>query len=142
MYRSLAGDKLQFIETGDSIPLLQAADVILSDTSSVLTEFALLEKVVVAFNSHRPAPWMQNFTQPAQLQQMLEAALVPTKEVLANVKTYGDSCHPYRDGNSSERVVIAIDALVASGISHLKTKPLNLIRRFKIRKKLKYYRWA
>ncbi len=142
MFKALSSNNLRFVETGDIIPLLQAADIILSDTSSILTEFALQEKVVVALNNRRPEEWMVNFQQPSQLEQVLDTALQPNASLLHKIKAHCDSIHPYKDGLSSERVLDAIDKLVASGTSHLKAKPLNLIRRIKIRKKLKYYRWS
>jgi len=142
MFKGLSNDKLQFIETGDVIPLLQAADVLLSDTSSILAEFALQEKVVVAFNNRRPEQWMINFQQASELENMLDNALQGSEELLQNITSHCNAIHPYQDGLSSDRTLNAIDKLVASGTSHLKAKPLNLIRRIKIRKKLKYYRWS
>ena len=142
MFKGLTSDKLQFIETGDVIPLLQAADVLLSDTSSILAEFALQEKVVVAFNNRRPEEWMINFQQADQLENMLDNAFQRSETLLQNITTHCNAIHPYQDGLSSERTLDAIDKLVASGTDHLKAKPFNLIRRLKIRKKLKYYRWS
>ena len=52
------------------------------------------------------------------------------------------SIHPYQDGKSCERVLDAIDSLVERGTAHLKPKPLNLVRRFKMRRKLNYMRWS
>lgn len=141
MFRGLSNNNLKFIETGDIIPLLQAADVIVSDTSSVLAEFALQEKLVVAYKSRRADDWMLNFEVPDELEVMLELALEKSDGLLSKVKEHADSIHPYRDGRSSERVLDAIDDLLNRGTGHLKAKPLNLVRRLKMRKKLHYYRW-
>lgn len=141
MYKKLENDNLRFVETGDIIPLLQAADVILSDTSSVLAEFALQEKVVVAFNNRRPEPWMLNFEQANKLEAMIEKALLKEDSFVKRINQHCSFIHPYNDGCSSERVLAAIDKLVSSGTQHLKSKPLNLVRRLKMRKKLGYYRW-
>ena len=142
MYRALACDKAKFIETGDIIPLLQAADVILSDTSSVLAEFALQQKPVVALNNRRPESWMINFSEPELLEQQLTSALNKDAELMTSIEQHCNTIHPTRDGNASERVVEAVTQLVAKGTDHLKAKPLNLVRRLKMRKKLKYYRWS
>ncbi|WOH39384.1 CDP-glycerol glycerophosphotransferase family protein [Thalassotalea fonticola] len=141
MFKVLAGEKVQFIETSDIIPLLQAADVLLSDTSSILAEYALQRKPVVAFNNRRPESWLVNFNEPEKLEEKLEYALQNKEELLSKIDQHCQQIHPYRDGASSERVIQAIDDLVERGICHLKAKPLNLIRRLKMRKKLKYYRW-
>lgn len=141
-YKNLSGDNLQFVETRDIIPLLQAADVILSDTSSVLTEFALQNKPVVTLKNRSPKEWMIDFSDAELLESKIERALVKDSNILAKIKQYSDEIHPYHDGQSSERVLNAIDALLLKGTSHLKAKPLNLIRRFKMRRKLNYMRWS
>lgn len=141
-YKSLVSDKLIFVETDDIIPLLQASDVILSDTSSVITEFALQNKPVVTFDNRTPKDWMINFKQANLLESQIEQALIGDSHVLENIKNYSDEIHPFKDGKSSERVLNAIDNLLQHGVEHLKAKPLNLIRRFKIRKKLSYMRWS
>ena len=142
LYKELACDKLRFVETGEATPILQAADVILSDTSSILAEFALQDKLAIAFNSRRPESWMLHFTEAHLLEEILEKALSSDQEQLLKVIEHGNAIHPYKDGKSSERVLSAINSLIDRGIGHLKTKPLNLIRRLKIRRKLKYYHWT
>ncbi|NMP15143.1 CDP-glycerol glycerophosphotransferase family protein [Thalassotalea sp. Y01] len=141
MFKALESDRLRFLETGNLIPLLQASDVLLSDTSSILAEFALQNKPVVAYKNRRPESWMINFSEAEQLEQQLSYALSAEQKLLQNIEQHCDAIHPYRDGQSSERVVNAIDDLIARGTGHLKSKPLNLVRRLKMRKKLKYYRW-
>lgn len=141
LFKSLECDKLRFIETSELIPLLQAADVLLSDTSSILTEFALQNKPVVALNNRRPESWMINFEQPEKLIDNLELALENSATQLQLIKSHCNDIHPLKDGLSSKRTVAAIESLIAKGTGHLKPKPLNLIRRLKIRKQLKYYRW-
>ncbi|KGJ89288.1 CDP-glycerol--glycerophosphate glycerophosphotransferase [Thalassotalea sp. ND16A] len=141
MFKALATDNVQFVETSNIIPLLQAADVLLSDTSSILAEFALQQKPVVSFANRRPEPWLINFTDADELQQKLTYAFQNDAAVISAIKAHCDNIHPHQDGHSSARVIAAVDELIDSGIGHLKRKPLNLIRRLKMRKKLKYYRW-
>lgn len=140
-YKSLSNDNVTFVETSDIIPLIQASDILLSDTSSVLSEFTLLNKVVVTYKNRVPQPWMMNITQADLLEKTIEQALSPTPEHLARIKRYADIVHPYTDGKSSERILAAIDSLHSRGTEHLKSKPLNLFRRLKIRKSLGYYAW-
>lgn len=140
MYKAIQSDKLTFIETADLIPLLQAADVLLSDTSSILAEFALQDKPVVAMNNRRPEPWMININKAEELEGALESAFNVTPEQRALIQAHCNAIHPYKDGQSAARTLQAIDSLIERGTSHLKRKPLNLIRRFKIRKELNYWR--
>lgn len=141
MFKALECEKLRFIETAELIPLFQAADVLLSDTSSVLAEFALQQKPVVAMNNRRPEPWMINFTSADQLSEKLTNALNCSKDKIEEINQHCNAIHPLRDGLSSERTLLAINQMIYKGTDHLKAKPLNLIRRLKMRKKLKYFKW-
>ncbi|MGL4640972.1 MAG: CDP-glycerol glycerophosphotransferase family protein, partial [Shewanella sp.] len=53
-YKALANENLQFVETDNVIPLLQAADVMLCDTSSILLMFLMQRKPVVTFKNQSP----------------------------------------------------------------------------------------
>lgn len=141
MFKAIESSRLSFVETSEIIPLLQAADVLLSDTSSILAEFSLQQKPVVAFKNRRPEDWMINFDEAEMLTEKLERALNKDQQQLDKIEQHCNSIHPQRDGKSSQRVVDCIERRIESGMSHLKSKPLNLIRRIKMRKKLKYYRW-
>lgn len=139
-YRSIQSDHLVFIETDDVIPLLKEADLMVSDTSSVISEFLLLHKPVVTFKNRAPGPFLLNITAPEKLEETIEKGLSHPLPLMKEIKAYADHIHPYRDGLSSIRVLEAVDRLVAKGRDHLKPQPLNLIRRLKIRKQLGYYK--
>ncbi|WP_371378701.1 CDP-glycerol glycerophosphotransferase family protein [Thalassotalea aquiviva] len=143
MFKALAQrqQNVRFIETSNVIPLLQAADVLVSDTSSILAEFALQAKPVVALNNRRPEDWMINFSSPEHLEEKIEYALSNDPKLLSLIDQHCSSIHPYKDGQSSKRVVEAIDDLISRGTAHLKAKPWNIIRKLKMRKKFKYYHW-
>ncbi len=139
MYRKLESSNFQIVEIDDPVPLLQAADIMLSDTSSIVTEFLLLEKPVVTFRNLKPRDWMFHFSNPEDLEVTLKKAFDPSPEIMALIKKHSKAMHPYRDGCSSCRAVSAIEQMIATGTDHLSPKPLNLIRKFKMRKKLRYY---
>jgi CDP-glycerol glycerophosphotransferase (TagB/SpsB family) len=139
-YRSIQNDHLVFIETDDVIPLLKEADLMVSDTSSVISEFLLLHKPVVTFKNRAPGPFLLNITAPEKLEKTIEKGLSHPLPLMKEIKEYAAHIHPYRDGLSSIRVLEAVDRLVAKGRDHLKPQPLNLIRRLKIRKQLGYYK--
>lgn len=140
MYQALSRDNFNVISLDDPAPLLQAADVLLSDTSSIVTEFALLEKPVVTFCNLKPRNWMIHCTHPSELPSCLEQALDPSEALRQHLREYAGFIHPYRDGRSSYRVVEAVDNMIVAGTDHLAPKPLNLIRKFKMRKKLGYFK--
>ncbi len=138
-YRSIQSDNLKYIETDDIIPLLKKADIMVSDTSSVLSEILLLYKPVVTFKNRRPGPYLLNITDTEELESTIEIALTQPELLIQEIKSYADRIHPYRDGCSSLRVLSATDDLIDRGRDHLKRKPFNLIRWLKIRQRLRYY---
>ncbi|KAG1175093.1 hypothetical protein G6F35_016597 [Rhizopus arrhizus] len=87
----------------------RAADVLVSDTSSIVSEFIVQHKPVVTFRNRVPKPHMIDFSDPAQLPAMLQRALHPDAALQAEIVRYADAIHPYRDGRSSERVIAATE---------------------------------
>lgn len=140
-FRQAQSDTLHLIETGDVAPLLQAADLMLSDTSSIITEFALLTKPVITFKNSDPEEHLLDFDNPKQLTSMIESALVPSDAWLKSIKHKVDQLHPYSDGCSSARVLDATDTMLKNGRKHLKGKPLNFIRSLKMRQKMGYWKF-
>ena len=140
-YRSLTGDYLTLIKTDDIIPLLRRADIMVSDTSSIIDEFCLLYKPVVTFRHRIPRPHLINIDEPESLENAIDRALSQPKELMLSIRRYADQIHPYRDGRSRYRVLKATDQLIQDGAACLAPKPFNLVRRLKIRKALGYYHW-
>ena len=138
-YRALQGENLTFIESDDIIPLLKAADVMVSDTSSVVFEFMLQDKPVVTFRHRNPGEHILDIQDPCELERAIETALDRPARLMSAVRNYSDWLHPYRDGNSSERVLDATGSFLADGYGKLARKPLNLMRRLAIRRRLGYY---
>ncbi|MGB0937636.1 MAG: UDP-N-acetylglucosamine 2-epimerase [Colwellia sp.] len=138
-YKSIQNSNLSFVETDDVIPLLQQADVMVCDTSSVLIMFLLLGKPVVTYKNISPENYLIDIDNPEVLEQSIENALTKPKELMANIKQYIDDTHPYSDGHSSERVLDAVEE-VLSGKFNLQKKPYDFFRNFKMRKRLKYWK--
>ena len=61
-YKALQNDNLTFVETDNVLPLLQAADVMLCDTSSILLMFILQRKPVVTFCNQAPGEHLIDVT--------------------------------------------------------------------------------
>ncbi|PME46653.1 CDP-glycerol glycerophosphotransferase family protein [Vibrio lentus] len=140
-YKSLENENLTFVETDNVIPLLQAADVMLCDTSSVLLMFLLQQKPVVTFRNQNPMHHIHNIENSNDVEQAIEYVLSKPEPLMGNIADYSAFIHPYQDGQSSKRVLDASNELVESGLKALKSKPLNLIRNFKLRTRLGYWRW-
>ena len=138
-YQALQNEYLTFAENDNILELFAQVDMMCSDTSSALNEFLLTGKPVVTFKNRRPGPQLIDIDDPAQFEGAIERALQRPPQLLQAIREYADAIHPYRDGRSSERVLQAIDAFIASGARNRKHKPLNLWRKLKIRRRVGYW---
>jgi len=138
-YHGLKGPNLKIIDDPDIIPSLRAADIMLSDTSSVVVEFLLLNKPVITFKTKKPGPYIKNIQHPDELAPALDQMITRPKEIMKHLKKFISQMHPYNDGCSSERVLAATDRFILDYRDHLKNKPLNLWRKIQIRRRLRYY---
>ncbi len=140
-YKNIESEHLSFVETDNVIPLLQQADLMVCDTSSVLMMFLMQNKPVVTFNNISPKNYMVNITDKDKLEESIEYGLLYPKELRKRVESFISDTHPDIDGLSSMRVLAAADELLLGQNLPTKPKPFNLLRRFKMRKKLNYWRW-
>jgi CDP-glycerol glycerophosphotransferase (TagB/SpsB family) len=137
-YKALENDNLSFIETDNVIPLLQSADAMLCDTSSVLLMFLLQSKPVVTFNGNQKGPHLLNVTTTEDIEPTLRQALSHPAKLMLAINDYIQSIHNFTDGKSSSRVLDAVEQFSFDKLE--KSKPFNLIRQIKLRKKLKYWK--
>lgn len=139
-YRALAGPNAAFVEPEQVMAAQRAADVLVSDTSSIVSEFVIQHKPVVTFRNRVPQPHMIDFDDPAQLPAMLARALHPDPTLVAEIRRYADDIHPWRDGRSSERVIAATEDFLAGEMGVLKRKPFGAwTRGLQIRRDLGYW---
>lgn len=139
-YKSIQSKHLTFVETDDVIPLLQEADVMVCDTSSVLLMFLLLNKPVVTVKNIAPKDYMLDIQSPDALEAAIDKALTKPSELMANVEKFIANTHPYNDGKSSQRVLEAVEDILTGKLPNKPNKPLNLLRKFKMRKRLNYWK--
>lgn len=141
MYKSIQSENLQFVETDNVLPLLQAADVMLCDTSSVLIMHLLQRKPVVAFNNSSNNECLVHIDNLEQIRTAIEYALSQPLELMQKIDDYCTEIHPSRDGQSSQRVLNSVNEFMRGDVDKLVQKPLNLIRKFKMRRKLGYWKF-
>lgn len=136
-YQALANPNLGFFGPEFVLELLHRADVMVSDNSSILQEFLLLNKPVVTFNNRDPQDCMINISEAAQLQTAIERALLPDDKLTSAIRAYGPAITPYLDGASAQRVLQAVTEMLDSGWRN--HKPRNILRNLKMRRQLGYY---
>jgi CDP-glycerol glycerophosphotransferase (TagB/SpsB family) len=133
-YQNISSNNLHVIETSELAPIMQAADVIVSGTSSIITEFGLHNKPIVTFNNKEPEAHLLNISAAKDLFLVIEPALKAEPSLLETIKHNTGLMHLYFDGNSSARVLDATEKTIQSPPTELKIKPRNLQRKFKMRK--------
>ena len=133
-YKRLATEvsNILFVEERNIIKYLLISDILISDTSSVVYEFLLLNKPVLTFkNNSKTCEW-DNSLEYEGLEEKVNDNLQndPYKEKrVLIVKEY----HPYQDGKSSERMVHAVEEYIKEfGVPEKRTLPW--LRRRKMNK--------
>lgn len=140
-FKKLENENFNYFDTTDLIPLFIKADIMFSDTTSAIVEFLLQEKPVVTFRTKKPFEHLIDVTEVNEIEKAINLALTKPDYVMKAIRDYIEYTHPYFDGKSSARIIDASIAFLNKNKSHLKSKPWNLIRKYKVRKLLKYYKF-
>ena len=139
LYQQLECEHFEIVDIDTCLPLHQRADVMLSDTSSMVGEFLLLDKPVVTYKNANPGDYLIDVDSPSAIKPALARAFAREAALMGQIKHYSQSLHPYHDGKTSERILHAVDALISTPVKLEKKRPLNLLRSFKLRKRLNYW---
>jgi CDP-glycerol glycerophosphotransferase (TagB/SpsB family) len=138
-WKTLNSNYFTFYNTTNLVPLYKKADIMFADTTSAIQEFLLQKKPVVTFKHTFKHNYLINITEASKIESAFKQALSQPEELVNNIDNYINELHPYFDGKSSERVIDAAIECLHKVKSHLKPKPLNLIRKYKMRKRLNYF---
>lgn len=101
---------VQVADEDDLIPFLKLSQVMISDTSSAVYEFALLNKPVITLNTSTPNPLWQDLH---NAQEVLPAALAAANSSSVEQSEIFRLYHPYADGQSSARMLTAIENYIS-----------------------------
>ncbi len=125
-------NQIYLIKESDITPYLYLADVMISDTSSVIYEFLGLDKPVITYQTLDNPQKGLNIQEPRELRAALD--------LLLNNPTYNREqrnqmlreVNPYLDGKIASRVFDALKSVHNDGMDVVKSKPLNWFRKAKI----------
>ena len=133
-YINIQTDKLIISNEKDITKLLQISDLMISDTSSVVYEFILLNKPVVTLNSNsKNINWL-NIKNVDNFENAVMKLVNNDDEYFEKRKKIIKMYHPYSDSKSSQRMVDAVIKYKEKNSVPTKRK-LSLLRKFKIYKK-------
>ncbi|MDY6915744.1 MAG: CDP-glycerol glycerophosphotransferase family protein [Candidatus Cloacimonadota bacterium] len=120
--------EFRVIEDYDITPYLHVADILISDTSSVIYEFMLLDKPIITYKTLYREDKGINITQPAELKAAIERSLAYPQEFSDNREKHLQQVNPRRDGKISENLIKIMEKIELPK----KKKPLNLFRKFQV----------
>ena len=133
-YENIAKENTNILiyNDNDISDLLKISDLLISDTSSVIYEFSLLNKPVITFNNIAKTKYWQDSKIYKDLKSLVEDNL--NKDFfLEKRKKLIKNYHPYTDGKSSQRMVEAVQKYISiNGVP--KKRKLSILRKLKIYK--------
>lgn len=132
-------DNVSFYEGDDHTLLLQTADVMVCDSSSIIIEFLYLNKPVVTYRNTSPGDQLVNIETPELLENAIVRALQYPPRLMNDIDLFIRRIHPFRDRQASARILDAVDNFIENDKGRIKKKPLNLFRKLKMRFKVGYF---
>ena len=135
-WQQLECEHFTFYDSTDLNPVFKKADIMFADTTSAIQEFILQRKPVIAFAHNSKPDYLINIDKISDIEHAFDQNF---DNIYEKIDTFIKQLHPYQDGKSSARVIDASIELLHADKSDLKNKPLNLLRKFKIRKRLGYF---
>lgn len=101
---ALANPSIEIAEDKNILPAMLSSDIMISDTSSAVYEFLLLDRPVITIGSRSPHIGWLNIEDPAKLLSAVEESV--TSDVYSEKrKWFTENYHPYTDGMSSGRMI-------------------------------------
>ena len=131
-FAGLSDSRIKLIEAHDITPYLHIADVMVSDTSSVVYEFMALDKPVITYRTMSRFDKGINIQSPEELRPALDRCINNPGELSGTRKKQISEVNPYLDGKTAERVFTALENIIKNNELPKKRKPLNLFRKLRI----------
>ncbi len=141
MYRSIEFENVTFVESTNLTEAFLESDMMLCDTSSIIYEFLTQLKPVVTFQTQKEEIALINVRDIDALEGVIVETLKHPDRNKDAIKKQVMQFHPYHDGASSKRVLDVVEDMIDGKIAAKKKKPLNLIRNFKLRRELGYWKF-
>jgi len=131
-FQALAGSNIRIADHYDGIPYLHLADVLISDTSSMVYEMMVLNKPVITFRTMGRKDKGIDIQEAGELRAALDRSLANPGEFQKQRAAHLKEVNPYLDGKISQRIFQTLEEIERSGETPEKRKPLNLFRKSQV----------
>lgn len=123
-------ENVVYIEEKNIVKYLIISDILISDTSSVVYEFLLLDKPVITFKSISKHIHWENVTEYKNLANLVHKNL--NEDPFGKDRKFiNEQYHPYTDGKSAYRMIKAVKNYIAEhGVPE--QRKISFLRRLKI----------
>ena len=132
---------IDFRSVNKGLETFRESDILLCDSSSLIVEYMMLDKPVVTFRNTHPGPFLLDVQTKDEVGPAIERALTHPNELMQEIQKYTSYHESHRDGRDSARVLEAVDDFITYHQGHIKSKPLNIFRKLRLRWQLKYFKW-
>jgi CDP-glycerol glycerophosphotransferase (TagB/SpsB family) len=130
--RDLGRRNFEVVGSGDITPHLHAADVMISDTSSVVYEFLALGKPVITYRARRNVEKALNIETPEELRPALDLLIENPGHGREAREAMLRQVNPYLEGNVAANVMEALERVRVQGLDRSRGKPTNLFRKARL----------
>ena len=132
LLQSLQNSNFRIIDHYDITPFLHLADVMISDTSSVIYEFMALDKPVVTYKTMSRADKGIDIKSPDELRAALDRSLESPTEFSDMRKRHLQDVNPLLNGSISSGIIELLMSIDPHRPAGTRKKPLNLFRKLQI----------
>ncbi len=134
-YRALEPLGAMFDTSASSNQAIRDADIVISDTSSIVQEACWQGRPVITVRNSAPNSRITDIATADDLPKALVRVANNYEDYVTHAKEAAAEVHPYWDGASSQRVLDAIDAEL--GGPGRGKRPGNYLRRWKVGRKVR-----
>lgn len=131
-YKTLDNSKVLVLVDAEITPYLHASNIMISDTSSVIYEFMVLDKPIITYRTQARHDKGIDIKKPDELRIALDRSFNNPDEFKKNRRRNLEEINPYLDGKISERVLRELEAILEQNIRAKKRKPLNMFRKLQV----------
>ena len=131
-FKQIDPNKGRVLENTEITPYLHCADVMVSDTSSVVYEFMVLDKPIITFKTQAREDKGIDIQDPSDLREAIDRSLNHPMEFSEIRKKHLLEINPVLDGQIHKKVFFELERVKSENWIPGIGKPLNLFRKWQV----------